>query len=133
MRARGGAMTAATALRLARSGSRSERWRRRLIAGSVAVAGALLLYVVHLVRAPLDWSSGLARYVIEDGLRVGVATAAVLLVVPVVALTAQALRMGSVARDRRMAALRLAGATPRDVRVVAGVEAARAAAVEVGS
>jgi hypothetical protein len=122
-------MTAATALRLARSSSRSERCRRALIAGSVAVAGSLLLYVIHLGRAGSSWDSGLARYVTEDGLRIGVATAAVLLAVPVLALTAQALRMGSVDRDRRVAALRLAGATPNDVRVVAAVEGVRAAAV----
>ncbi len=89
----------------------------------------MLLYVIHLVRAPWDWSSGLARYVTEGGLRIGVVTGALLLVVPVLALTVQALRMGSVARDRRMAALRLAGATPNEVRAVAAAEAARAAAL----
>jgi hypothetical protein len=47
--------------------------------------------------------------------------------VPVLALTVQALRVGSVARDRRLASLRLAGATPRDVRVIAAVEAGGAA------
>ena len=55
------------------------------------------------------------------------ATAAFLLTVPVLALAAQALRVGSVARDRRMAALRLAGATPRDVRMIAAGEASFAA------
>ena len=47
--------------------------------------------------------------------------------VPVFALAVQALRVGSVARDRRMSALRLAGATPRDVRAVAAAEAGGAA------
>ena len=53
--------------------------------------------------------------------------ATLLLTVPVFALAVQALRVGSVARDRRMASLRLAGATPSDVRVIAAAEAGGAA------
>jgi hypothetical protein len=122
-----------TALRLARPSAAAERGRSALIAGSVAAAGALLLAAVHIARLPTSIYAGdlpeqhLASYVTEDGLRPGVVTAALLLAVPVLALTVQALRVGSVARDRRMAALRLAGATPRDVRTIAGIEAGFAA------
>lgn len=122
-----------TALRLARPSAAAERGRSLLIAGSVSAAGALLLAAVHIVRLPTSIYAGyrpeqrLASYVTESGLRPGVVTATLLLVVPVLALTVQALRVGSVARDRRMAALRLAGATPRDVRTIAGVEAGCAA------
>jgi hypothetical protein len=49
-----------------------------------------------------------------------------LLAVPVLALVVQALRVGSVSRDRRMASLRLAGATPGDVRGIAALEAGAA-------
>jgi hypothetical protein len=52
-----------------------------------------------------------------------------MLAIPVLAFAVQALRVGSVARDRRMATLRLAGATPRDVRTIAAAEAGGAAFV----
>jgi hypothetical protein len=54
---------------------------------------------------------------------------AVLLTVPVLALAGQALRVGSLARERRMASLRLAGATRLDIRLVPGAEAGIAAPV----
>jgi len=123
-------MTLSTALRLARPASAADRGRFALIAGSIAVAGALVLAAAHILRLP-SFDSGtlaadrsdLANYVTEGGLRAGVVIATLLLTVPVFALTVQALRIGSVARDRRMASLRLAGATPRDVRVIAAAEA----------
>lgn len=115
-------MTAGTAWRLA-----GPRAGRRVIAAAVAVTGALALYVLHLARATIQVEDGMASFVYEGGLRVGVMTGAVLLSVPVLALALQALRMGSVERDRRLAALRLAGLTPRELRVVSGIEAGRAA------
>ena len=108
-------MTAAT-LRLARPVSAGDRARFLLIALSAASAGALLLAAVHTLRLPTGECRSigprLASYVTESGLRPGVVLAMFLLVVPVLALTVQALRVGSVARDRQMAALRLGGATP---------------------
>jgi len=137
-------MKPSTALRLARPGSTSDRRRFLLIAGSMAVASALLLAALHILRLPTDIGPrlggigepllpysvegrGLARYLTENDLRPGVVIAALLLTVPVLAFTVQALRVGSVARDRRMASLRLAGATPRDVRTVAAADAGGAA------
>lgn len=117
-------MTAATALRLARP-----RAGRRIIAAAVAVAGTLLIFVAHLAIVRDDWNVGLAAYVTESGLRPGTMTGALLLAVPVVALALQALRMGSVDRDRRLATLRLAGLTPGELRMVSAIEAGRAAAV----
>jgi hypothetical protein len=125
-------MSPATALRLARPSSRADRGRFLLIAVATSLAGGLLIAIAHIVRIPVGNGSeagqhGLANYVTESGLRPGVVIAALLLAVPVLALAVQALRVGSVARDRRMAALRLAGATPRDVRAIAAAEAAGAA------
>ena len=120
-------MKARTALRLARPASAADRARCVLVACSTVVAGALLLAAMHVLRMPADSGAGLARYVTESGLRPGVVIATLLLTVPVLALTVQALRVGSVARDRRLASLRLAGATPRDVRVIAALEAGGAA------
>ncbi len=137
-------MKPSTALRLARPGSTADRRRFLLIAGSMAVASALLLAALHILRLPTDidptsggigepltddsdQARGLARYLTDTSLRPGVVIAALLLAVPILAFTVQALRLGSVARDRRMASLRLAGATPRDVRTVAAAEAGGAA------
>jgi hypothetical protein len=127
-------MTPSMALRLARPASTADRGRFALIAGATALAGALLLAAWHILRlpaiepgSPAEHDSGLANYVTEDGLRSGVIIAALLLTVPVFALAVQALRVGSVARDRRMASLRLAGATPQDVRTIAAAEAGAAA------
>ncbi|MDA0174158.1 hypothetical protein OJ998_33965 [Solirubrobacter taibaiensis] len=117
-------MTAATAWRLARP-----RPGRGAIAAAVAITGALVLYVLHLLRATIEWNVNLSSYIEQRDLRLGVITAALLLSVPVLALALQALRMGSAERDRRTAALRLAGLTPLELRIVAGVEAGRAALV----
>src|SRR5918994_2030529 len=100
-------MTAATAWRLSRP-----RAGRGAIAAAVAITGALVLYVLHLLRATIEVSVNLSNYIQERELRIGVITAALLLTVPVLALALQALRMGSAERDRRAAALRLAGLTP---------------------
>ena len=127
-------MNAAAAVRLATPTSGADRGRFALIAGATAAAGALLMAALHILRLPsFDSGSpgqadaGLANYVTEGGLRGGVVIATLLLTVPVFALAVQALRVGSVARDRRMASLRLAGATPRDVRMIAAAEAGGAA------
>ena len=101
-------MKPSTALLLARPRSTTvERRRFALIAVSVAGSAALLLAAVHVLRLPADSGAdpGLARYLTESGLRPGVVIGTVLLTVPMLALVIQALRVGSVSRDRRMASL----------------------------
>lgn len=127
-------MRRSTILWLARPASVPDRVRLGLVALSVAAAGALLIVAAQMARLPAEElvngfaaDDGLAPYVSEPGLRPGSILATVLLCVPVLALAQQALRVGSVARDRRLAALRLAGATPGDVRAVAITEAGGAA------
>jgi hypothetical protein len=98
-----------------------------LIAASTAGAGSLLLAAARIARVHGDRAAGdLAPWISEGGLRAGAVITATLLIIPVLVLTMQALRVGSVARDRRMAALRLAGATPGDVRALAATEAGAA-------
>ncbi|WP_088285864.1 hypothetical protein [Kineosporia sp. A_224] len=67
-------------------------------------------------------TSGLAPYVGESGLRPGVVVAALLLVVPFAVFALQVVRLGSAARERRLAALRLQGATSADLRRIAAAE-----------
>jgi hypothetical protein len=127
-------MRTTTAVLLARPSAGAERGRILLIAAAAAVASGLLIAVARIARVPVI-DSGFASagvpslYVSDSSTRFGVMIGAGLLAIPVLAFAVQALRVGSVARDRRMAALRLAGATPRDVRMIAAAEAGGAAFV----
>ena len=128
-------MKLATTAMLATPSAGADRSRSLLVVTSTALAGALLIAAARIARWGIDRSSdvpdvatgdrfgGLAPYLTDSGLRPGVVLGAVLLTVPVLALAVQALRVGSLARERRMSSLRLAGATPGDARRVAAAEA----------
>ncbi|WP_438860925.1 FtsX-like permease family protein [Actinoplanes auranticolor] len=70
------------------------------------------------------YSNSLLR---EPGLRPGVVFTLLMLAVPVLFLAGQSIRFGSPARDRRLAAMRLAGATPGQAVRIAAAETAAAA------
>ena len=72
---------------------------------------------------------GLASYVSNPGTRVGVVLAAVLLGVPLAVFGVQVLRLGTATRERRLAALSVAGATRSDLGRLAAAAAARPAGV----
>lgn len=110
---------------LARGTSRAERRRRRLLAAGAALATFFLLGAVNLLLIRGTTRTRWAGLVTEEGLRPGTALALVLLVVPVLALLHQVGRVAQATQERRLAALRLAGATPRDVRLLGAVEAVR--------
>ncbi|GLY33831.1 FtsX-like permease family protein [Kineosporia sp. NBRC 101731] len=135
---------------LSRPRSAADRQRARRMAFGVAGSGALLLGALAILTLRVGTASsytcddsgcytdlgvngppdgGLAPYVVESGLRGGTAIGAVLLVVPFVLLALQALRTGTAARERRLAALSLAGATRRDLRRLAFLEGTRAAVI----
>jgi hypothetical protein len=116
-------MRASAAMQLARPTASADRGRFLLVAVASAAAGGLLMAAAHVLRTDVG---ALYLYWSDSGIRLGVLTGAALLAIPVFAFAVQALRVGSIARDRRMAALRLAGATPRDVRLVAAAEAGAA-------
>lgn len=124
----------------------AEARRTRLLTGAVAGAGAFLIgaAAIAAVRGDSDGYTGyagadgelvprpgigdlagLAPYVSQAGLRPGVVLGAVLLVVPFAALAVQVVRLGSAARERRLSAIRLAGATAADLRRIAAAEGAR--------
>ncbi|GAB2916249.1 hypothetical protein [Streptomyces mayteni] len=119
--------------RLALAGTRTDVLRVVLTAVSAALATVALLAAatVLAIGPPPDgaienagYTSALLR---EPGLRPGVAVTLLLLTLPVLALAGQCARIGAPARDRRLAAIRLAGGTPRQTVAVAVAETGGAA------
>ena len=111
-----------TLLRLAVSGGRADRTRIALTATGSAVATVALSAAASVaVSGPGD-GPYTSEVLNQPGLHVGVVTALVLLCLPVLGFVGQCSRIGAPGRDRRLAALRLQGATPGDVVRVAVVE-----------
>jgi hypothetical protein len=115
-----------TLLELARPRSASD-WRRWwLVAAACAAAALLGLCVLRIARFQLPDLVVLGRqispYVQDSGTRPGVLAGLLLCCVPALVLLIQALRFGSVARDRRLAGLRVAGASQSQLRGIAMVE-----------
>jgi hypothetical protein len=110
-------------IRLAVLLTRAGGWPRAvLLAGCTAVVCGLLLVAVALLRLPEQPEESLFSLVAESGLRGGTTLATVLLAVPPLLLLYQAVRLGTAARERRLAGLRLAGATPGQVRRLGAIE-----------
>ncbi|MFC4021084.1 FtsX-like permease family protein [Micromonospora sp. GCM10011542] len=122
-------MRPATLVRLALAGTRTDTARVVLTALSALLAtltGLAALTVLAIPRPPGHPRTESEQYrsalLAEPGLRGGTAFALLLLAVPVLALAGQCARLGAPARDRRLAALRLAGATPGQVTRLAVLE-----------
>ncbi|MCA2218084.1 FtsX-like permease family protein [Jidongwangia harbinensis] len=124
-------MRPSTVLRLALAGSRTDRLRTVLTAASSALAAIALLAAVTVGSITTNDPNGpyTSQLLNEAGLRPGVLAALILLSIPVLGLAGQCIRLGAPARDRRLAALRLAGATPRQAVLVASAETALAGLV----
>ncbi|HEX5543246.1 MAG TPA: ABC transporter permease, partial [Micromonospora sp.] len=107
-------------VRLALAGTRTDTLRVALTGLSAALATLAILAALTVLAIPtplpsddnqMAWSQQYTNALLrEPGLRPGVAFALVLLTIPVLALAGQCVRLGAPARDRRLAALRLAGA-----------------------
>lgn len=111
-----------TTLRLALAGGRADGMRIGLTAlGAAGAAVALLVAASVAVIGPND---GPYPYEVltQPGLRPGVVVVMLLLCVPILVFVGLCTRVGAPARDRRLAALRMAGATPAEVRRVVWVE-----------
>jgi hypothetical protein len=130
-------MKAATLAQLAVAGGRTDKLRMTFTAVSSALAAVVLLAAAAVVAVPelgssddgsdgwnQQYTSSLLR---EPGLRPGVVFTLLMLAVPVLFLAGQSIRFGSPARDRRLAAMRLAGATPGQAVLIAAAETAAAA------
>ncbi|RLP95625.1 FtsX-like permease family protein [Micromonospora sp. CV4] len=122
-------MRPATLVRLALAGTRTDTARVVLTALSAllaALAGLAALTVLAIPKPVGDAWAESEQYrnelLREPGLRGGTAFALLLLAIPVLALAGQCARLGAPTRDRRLAALRLAGATPGQVTRLAVLE-----------
>ncbi|MFI8532780.1 ABC transporter permease [Streptomyces aquilus] len=115
---------------LTRGSDRREGWRALLLAVGAALATGLGLVIAALVplegQLTVPVGGGLLD---QPGTRAGVIAALLLLFIPVLGFVGQCARIGAVHRDRRLAALRLAGATPAQTRRIAALESGLACLV----
>jgi hypothetical protein len=115
-----------TVLELARPRTPSD-WRRWWLAAlACAAAGLLGLSALRIARFQQSDLILLGRqvspYVQDSGTRPGLIVGLLLCCVPALVLLIQALRFGSAARERRLAGLRVAGASQAQLRRIAMVE-----------
>jgi hypothetical protein len=113
---------------LGRGGSRAERARARIIAAGAALATWFLFGAANVLALHGQLDDRLGP-IANRGTRPGTAFAFGLMILPIAALLYQTGRLASADRERRLAALRLAGATPAEVRLLGALETTRSAAV----
>ncbi|WP_128428539.1 FtsX-like permease family protein [Streptomyces cyaneus] len=115
---------------LTQGSDRREWWRVVLTAVGAALATGIGLAVAAIASIEGQYSVSFGAGLLDHPSdRQGVIIALLLLLVPVLGFLGQCARVGAVHRDRRLAALRLAGATPRQVRRIAALEAGLACLV----
>ncbi|MBQ0848973.1 ABC transporter permease [Streptomyces sp. BH-SS-21] len=108
---------------LTRGSDRREWWRVTLTAVGAALATGLGLTAVAVASVDGQVSASYFHGLLnQPSQRAGVVVTLLLLWVPVLGFLGQCARIGAVHRDRRLAGLRLAGATPGQVRRVAALE-----------
>ncbi|MDG9721452.1 FtsX-like permease family protein [Streptomyces sp. DH41] len=111
------------ARQLVRGSDRREWWRITLTAVGAALATGFALAAVTLLSVRDGYRVSAFHGLLSGaGTRGGVISGLLLLLVPVLAFLGQCARIGAVHRDRRLAGLRLAGATPWQVRRIAALE-----------
>ncbi|WOT36868.1 FtsX-like permease family protein [Streptomyces coeruleorubidus] len=111
------------AWQLTRGSDRGEWWRVALTATGAALAAGFALAAVALASLRGGHQVPVAAGLLDEpGTRSGVIVGLLLLLVPVLGFLGQCARIGAVHRDRRLAGLRLAGATPWQVRRIAALE-----------
>ncbi|MFF3329500.1 FtsX-like permease family protein [Streptomyces sp. NPDC002888] len=111
------------AWQLTRGSDRREWWRVGLTAAGAALATGFALAATALASLRGQYSVPVGNGLLnQPGERSGVIVSLLLLLVPVLGFLGQCARVGAVHRDRRLAGLRLAGATPAQVRRIAALE-----------
>lgn len=127
-------MSPLTTLRLALAGGRADRIRIALTAFGAALGTLTLLAAATVLAVTGPHAATYTNDLLNDeGLRPGVAFGMLLLTIPVLAFVAQCSRLGAPGRERRLAAMRMAGATPRQVVRIAAAETALASAFGVAT
>ncbi|MEU9289632.1 ABC transporter permease [Streptomyces sp. NPDC048275] len=112
------------ALLLTRGSDRREWWRVTLTAVGAGLATGFGLAAVAVASLQGQYHVSLAAGLLEQpGERSGIVLTLLLLLVPVLGFLGQCARIGAVHRDRRLAGLRLAGASVGQVRRIAALEA----------
>ncbi|WP_319055202.1 ABC transporter permease [Streptomyces europaeiscabiei] len=118
------------AVLLTRGSDRREWWRVTLTALGAALATGFGMAAAALAslegQYSVQFASGLLNH---PGERSGVIVTLLLLLVPVLGFLGQCTRVGALHRDRRLAGLRLAGASVTQVRRIAALETAAACLV----
>lgn len=124
-------MTLETLVQLSRSRTLADRSRVKLATATLALSGSLLLGALRIARLGKgDLSESIySNYVAESGLRSGLIAILIILAVLTGGLAVQALRLGTAARERRLDALRLAGASRKQLRQLTVTDAAIAGLV----
>lgn len=108
---------------LTRGSDRREWWRAGLTAAGAALATGIALVVVGLLSLDGFYSVSFGSGLFDSPSdRRNVSLTLGLLLIPVLGFLGQCARIGAVHRDRRLAALRLAGAGPWQVRRIAALE-----------
>ncbi|MFD4410094.1 ABC transporter permease [Streptomyces sp. NPDC058251] len=111
------------ALLLTRGSDRREWWRVTLTVVGAGLATGFGLAAVAVASLDGQYDLSFANGLLDQpGERSGVVLALLLLLVPVLGFLGQSARIGAVHRDRRLAGLRLAGASPAQVRRIAALE-----------
>ncbi|RZT12690.1 hypothetical protein EV649_7055 [Kribbella sp. VKM Ac-2569] len=119
-------MTLETLVQLARSRTPADRSRVQLATAALALSGALLLGALRIARLGKGelGNDVYSNYVAESGLRSGLIAILIILAALTGGLAVQALRLGTAARERRLTALRLAGASRKQLRQLTVTDAA---------
>ncbi|MGW3241648.1 FtsX-like permease family protein [Streptomyces sp. NPDC001070] len=111
---------------LLRGSPRGERWRLALTGLGATLGTGFGLAALTVAVIGTRFGGGPTQYTNDllnsAGLRSGVIGGLLLLILPVLAFVGQCTRIGALRRERRLAALRLAGATPRQVRQISALE-----------
>ncbi|NUQ99835.1 MAG: ABC transporter permease [Streptomyces sp.] len=108
---------------LTRGSDRREWWRVALTAVGAALATGIGFAIVVLTSLDGYYSVSIGSGLLDSTSdRRNVSVALGLLLIPVLGFVGQCARIGAVHRDRRLAALRLAGAAPWQVRRIAALE-----------
>ncbi|TCC20927.1 hypothetical protein [Kribbella speibonae] len=119
-------MTLETLVQLARSRTPADRSRVQLATAALAFSGALLLGALRIARLGKGELSNdvYSNYIAESGLRSGLIAILIILAALTGGLAVQALRLGTAARERRLTALRMAGASRKQLRQLTVTDAA---------